>query len=239
MVCEHIREWIRFSEYCSGRGIDLPRSFYDPEVKGYLRVRFPEGSQSRYRFIKASLRIFIEADEEGSFRRKICASPRPTTPLFREWVPSYLSFLRQHRGVSESTLRRNAFVLGELMEFLEGLKIHSLKDLSVKDLQEFLMTAGDRKPMTWAPYMSNVRCFLRYAFLHGGMMRDLSFVVRRGKVVRHSGLREVLRDSELTQLLESIDRSTALGGEGLCYSFACGPIWNEAFGYSPAPGRGY
>lgn len=65
--------------------------------------------------------------------------------------------------------------------------------------------------MTWALYMGNVRCFLRYAFLHGGMMRDLSFVVRRGKVVRHSGLREVLRDSELTQLLESIDRSTALG----------------------------
>jgi len=211
VVREQVHEWLRFTEYCDDRGIDLPSSFYAQEVGDYLRLRFPKGSQSRRRFIKASLRIFIEADDQGNFTRRIRASPKPTTTLFKEWVPPYLSFLSQHRGVSEKTLRKNAFGLREFTEFLDHINIHDLRNLKAKDIHDFCMNTGNRKPITWLSYMGMVRRFLKYAFLLKGMEQDLSFAVGRAKYFRHSGLHDVLTESELNQILGCVDRSNAIG----------------------------
>jgi len=211
VVREQVHEWLRFTKYCDNRGIGLPSSIYAQEVGNYLRWRFPKGSQSRRRFIKASLRIFVEADDRGNFTRRIRPSPKPTTALFKEWVPSYLSFLNQHRGVSEKTLRKNALALGEFTAFLDRINIHSLRNLRAKDIHDFCMNPGKRKPVTWVSYMGIVRRFLRYVFLYKGVERDLSFAVGGAKHFRHSGLHDVLTESELNQILGSVDRSNAIG----------------------------
>jgi integrase len=211
VVHEHVHEWLRFSKYCDDRGIDLPFSVYAQEVGDYLRWRFPKGSQSRRRFIKASLRIFIEADDRGSFTRRIRASPKPTSALFKEWVPSYISFLNQHRGVSEKTLRKNAFALGEFTEFLDHINIHNLRNLKAKDIHDFCTNPGHRKPVTWVSYMGIIRRFLKYVFIRKGLEQDLSFAVGGAKHFRHSGLHDVLTESELHQILGGVDRSNAIG----------------------------
>lgn len=211
VVREHVHEWLRFSKYRDDRGIDLPSSIYAQEVGDYLQWRFPKGSQSRRRFIKASLRIFIEADDRGNFTRRIRASPKPTTALFKEWVPSYLSFLNQHRGVSEKTLRKNAFALGEFTEFIDRINIHNLRNLRANHIHDFCMNPGNRKPVTWVSYMGIVRRFLKYVFLRKGLEQDLSFAVGRAKHFRYSGLQDVLTESELNQILGCVDRSNATG----------------------------
>lgn len=211
VVCEQVHEWLRFSKYCDDRGIDLPSTIHAQEVGDYLQLRFPKGSQSRRRFIKASLRIFIEADDRGNFTRRVRASPRPTTALFKQWVPSYLGFLNQHRGVSEKTLRKNTFALGEFTGFLDHINIHNLRSLRAKDIHDFCMNPGNRKPITWVSYMGMVRRFLKYVFLRKGVEQDLSFAVAGAKCFRHCGLHDVLTESELNQILGCVDRSNAIG----------------------------
>ena len=99
VVGQHLHEWLRFGGYCERRGIDVPSCIYAREVQGYLKRRFPKGSKSRLRFIRAYLRIFIEADKHGRFAKRMRAPVRPTTTLFETWAPSYIAFLREHRGV--------------------------------------------------------------------------------------------------------------------------------------------
>lgn len=211
VIVEHVHEWIRFTKYCDNLSIDVPSTIYAHEVEYYLRWRFPKGSQSRRRFIKVSLRIFIEADDQGNFSRRIKPSPKPTNALFKEWVPPYLRFLKQHRGVSEKTLRKNIFVLNEFTKFLEQRSILIMKKLTTSDIHDFCIARGNRKPITWVSHMGIVRRFLRYVFLREGLEQDLSFAVGTAKYFRHSGIHDVLTEPEVSKILGCVDRSNAIG----------------------------
>ena len=107
VVDQHVHEWLRFSRYCDNVGIDIPSSIYAQEINDYVRWRLPSGSESRHRFIRASLRILIEADDRGKFDRRIHAQSQPTTPLFKMWVIPYVDFLKKHRGICEKTCRKS------------------------------------------------------------------------------------------------------------------------------------
>lgn len=211
VIDQHVHEWLRFSRYCDNTDIDVPSSIYAREVEDYVRWRFPRGSESRRRFIRASVRILIEADEKGSFARRIHPPSRPTTALFKTWVPSYVGFLKEHRGVSEKTLNKNVFVLREFTEFVEGLDIRDLRSLNALHIHDFCMNPNRRKPVTWVSYLCIVRRFLQFVFIHQGMEQDLSFAVAGAKCYRYAGLYDVLTEAELDKLLISVDRSEALG----------------------------
>ena len=211
VIIDHVHEWIRFTKYCDDVSIDVPSTFYAPEVERYLRWRFPKGSQSRHRFIRASLRIFIEADNQGNFSRRVKPPAKPTNSLFNEWVPAYLSFLVQHRGAAERTLRKNSFVLQEFTNFLEQRNILIMKNLTSSDIHDFCIARGSRKPVTWISHMGIIRRFLRYVFLREGLERDLSFAVVTAKSFRYSEIHDVLSESEVGKILGCVDRSNATG----------------------------
>lgn len=211
VINEHVREWLQFTKDCNDRGIDVPSCIYAQEIADYLQRRFPKGSLSRRRFIRASIRIFIEADDQGNFSRRIRAAPRSRTALFHEWVPPYLFFLRQHRGVSEKTLRKNALALGMFTEFLDRRGVLDLGNLKANHIHDFCSNPGSRKPITWLSYMGIVRRFLKYMFTHGRLERDLSSAIVTVKHFRHCGLHDVLTESEINDLLGRLDRSDALG----------------------------
>ena len=59
----------------------------------------------RSRVLRASIRIFLDADDRGQFRRRV-GSP-PSTPVwFSGTLTSYLQFVRAHRGLAEKTTRK-------------------------------------------------------------------------------------------------------------------------------------
>src|SRR5205823_473243 len=74
----YLREWVHFVHYLEEQALPLPRSVHDLEVHRYLKVRFPSGSSSRRRGIRASIRIFLDMDAEGRFSRHV-ANPRRAT----------------------------------------------------------------------------------------------------------------------------------------------------------------
>lgn len=99
----HLHEWVRFARHLEEHALALPCSVHDPEVPRYLAVRFPSGSLSRRRGIRASIRIFLEMDGDGRFTRRALAPCRATNALFQQAVPAYLDFLRKHHGVAAKT----------------------------------------------------------------------------------------------------------------------------------------
>src|SRR5208283_1274070 len=210
-IRRHLHEWLRFAEYCEKRAMDIPGSIYTPEVDAYLKHRFPKGSKSTLVLVRASVRIFIEADEQGQFAKRLHAPPLPTNALFQTWVPSYVDFLKEHRGVSEGTVRKNMLVLDEFTKFVEGLGIHDLRSLEATHVHDFCTRRGTRKPATWATSVGIVRRFLRHVFAYKGTERDLSLVAPGTRCYNYSGLYDVLTEQEVEKLLESFDRSDAIG----------------------------
>jgi site-specific recombinase XerD len=211
IVDEHVREWVRFVKYCDDRGIDIPSHIYAQEIADYIRRRFPKGSASRRRFIWASIRIFIEADDEGHFSRRIRPAPKLRTQLFQEWIPPYLLFLSRHRGVSENTIAKNTFALGMFTDFLDRTGVVDLGNLTAKHIHDFCLNPDSRKPMTRTSYLGMIRRFLKYMFSQGRLERDLSSAIVPAKHYRHGGLHDVLTETEFNKLLGSLDRSSALG----------------------------
>lgn len=208
-IDEHAHEWRRFSRYCSDTGMEVPSSIYAPEIEEYLRQRKLRHGRSRIKFIAASLRIFIEADDSGIFSRRRRDPPKPTTTLFKEWVPPYALFIGEHRGVRD--LRKNVLVLREFMKFLEKAGIQDFRSLRANHIHDFCMSRGNRTAVTWPSYISIVRRFLHYVFMREGMEQDLSSALGGAKRYRHTGLHDVLTEPELIKLLACIDRSHALG----------------------------
>jgi site-specific recombinase XerD len=161
--------------------------------------------------VRTALRIFIEADGQGNFTRRIHAPAKPTVEIFTEWVVPYLRFLREHRGLSEGTLRLNVYALHEFTEFVDKRGIRNLYGLNAHHIHDFCSDRGSRKPATWLWYMSNVRCFLNYVFSHGGLQHDLSLAVGGAKHFRYARVPDVLTESDFDKLLSRMDRSSPVG----------------------------
>jgi hypothetical protein len=97
VVEQHLREWLRFTTDCDARGIVLPQTVHAREVQEYVARRLPRGSASRRRFVRASVRIFLETDADGTFRRRVGTAVGHAVP---GWIESALqphSVGGQHR----------------------------------------------------------------------------------------------------------------------------------------------
>jgi site-specific recombinase XerD len=212
VVRQHLHEWVRFARYLEKHDLAVPSFFHAPEVERYLRARFPAGSRSRLRGIRAAVRIFLEMDEDGKFSRRVQAPPRSTNTLYAYAVPGYLEFLRKHRGVSNKTISKRAFQLARFTNYLERAGVVAWKDVQATVLREFLSTQlTERSPLTRLSYASTLRTFHRWAFISGILEQDLSPAATAVRQYRLAGIPDVLTDDEVTELLRAVDRSTTIG----------------------------
>jgi hypothetical protein len=118
VAAQHLREWLRFTAACDARGIVLPQTLHAPEVQEYVARRLPHGSASRRRFVRASVRIFLETDADGAFRRRVGTAVAHVVP---GWIVSALqahtTFLLEHRGLAARTVRKRLWQLTLMAEF--------------------------------------------------------------------------------------------------------------------------
>ena len=85
---QHLHEWLRFSltlDTKEGAPLPLPNAEI---VRQYVAERVAGCSASRSRVLRASVRIFLETDEEGRFRRRVGCPP--STPA---WFGQILTML--------------------------------------------------------------------------------------------------------------------------------------------------
>jgi len=212
VVRQHLHEWIRFLHYLMVHALPLPESFRQAEVQRYFAARFTTTSASRRRCIRASIRIFLEMDEDGRFPRRLSAPPQETNALYEQAVPDYLDFLRKHRGLSERTISKRTFQFIVLTRYLERLGVSTWKQVQPAALRTFLVTQLSAiKPVTRLSYAGAIRSFFRWAYFNGVLERDLSPAAVTGRHYPLAGIPDLLTDAEVAALLQAVDRSTALG----------------------------
>lgn len=207
VIRQHLHEWLRFCVHLEETGISpLPAANSDL-VQNYLAKRIAGLSASRARFVRASVRIFSEADEKGKFRRRI-NSP-PSTPIwFIQGLTQYLQFVRVHRGLSEKTERKYRQKLSAFAHFLESCGIGQLGAITPQHIREFYENAGG---MPRRSYGSTLRAFFSWAAAQGWLSKSLGDAIPRPRQYRHVGLPDVLNQSDVERLLAAVDRSTPLG----------------------------
>jgi site-specific recombinase XerD len=208
VIRQHLHEWLRFSLHLEKNGSEPLPALSDDAVQQYLVQRAEGLSASRSRGVRASIRILLEADEHGRFRRRI-GSPPSTPAWFGPILTPYLQFVRTHRGLAAKTERKYIQKLSIFAEYLEGAGIRELGRITPLHVREFYENAKDRVPRR--SYGSTLRVFFRWAAGQGWLSHFLADAIPRPRQYRYVNLPDVLSQSDLDRILTSVDRSTPLG----------------------------
>ncbi len=207
VVRQHLHEWLRFSRYLEERGVPLPTTDTDA-VRQYVARRTSKTSSSRSRVLRASVRIFLDTDERGHFRRRV-GSP-PTTPVwFAPILTTYLLFVQTHRGLAAKTARKYTQKLLAFARYLEGAGVTELDRITPLHVREFYENASNKAPRR--SYGSTLRVFFRWAAGQGCLSSSLVDAVPRPRQYRYVNLPDVLGQTEVDRVLAAVDRSTPLG----------------------------
>jgi len=208
VIRQHLHEWLRFSRTLDAKeATPLPAPSAE-RVRQYLADRVAGCSASRSRVLRASVRIFLEADEEGRFRRRFCCPPL-TPPWFGPILTLYLDFVRSHRGLSQNTARKYIQKLSAFAQYLEDAGVAQLSCITPGHVREFYEHAGHVGPRR--SYGSTLRVFFRWAAVQGWVADSLGDAVPRPRQYRHVNLPDVLSAAEVERILAAVDQSTALG----------------------------
>jgi integrase len=207
VVRQHVHEWLRFSlSLDAKKGTPLPGPNAEM-VRQYVAQRVAGCSASRSRVLRASVRIFLEADEQGRFRRRVGCPPF-TPAWFGPILIPYLEFVRGHRGLAQKTTKKYIQKLSAFAQHLEGAGVTQLSCITPGHVREFYENAdgGPRRS-----YGSSLRVFFRWAAVQGWVPESLGDAVPRPRQYRHVNLPDVLSEAESDRILFAVDQSTALG----------------------------
>jgi site-specific recombinase XerD len=208
VIRQHLHEWLRFCVYLEKNKIAPLVAWGADTVQQYLSKRITSRSASRSRVLRAAVRIFLEADEGGQFRRRVSSPPSAPT-WFSPILTEYLRFVRAHRGLSEKTLRKYVQKLSAFAEYLEGSGIRQLSDITPLHVREFYENAIEGVPRR--SYGSTLRVFFRWAAVQRLLSGVLSDAIPRPRKYRYVALPDVLNQSDVDRILAVVDRSTPLG----------------------------
>jgi site-specific recombinase XerD len=132
-----------------------------------------------------------------------------TPATYEALVPTYLDFVRHHRGRRTTHQLENA--LGRFCRWMTKTGITELHQLAPERLRDFLGSLGHFQPATIAAHASALRGWLGYLRLKGLLQIDLAEAVTRPRIYRLSSPPQIFDKATVEKLLGSVDRSTPLG----------------------------
>ena len=207
VIRQHLHEWLRFSRHLEECGLPLLATDTD-SVRQYVARRTAKTSASRSRVLRASVRIFLDTDERGQFRRRV-GSPPVTPDWFAPILTPYLLFVQTHRGLAAKTARKYTQKLSAFAQYLEGAGVTELDRITPGHVREFYENAKKNAPRR--SYGSTLRVFFRWASGQGWLSSSLRDAVPRPRQYRYVNLPDVLGPTEVDRVLAAVDLSTPLG----------------------------
>lgn len=124
-------------------------------------------------------------------------------------VPSYLAFVRHHRGRRTTDQLENA--LGRFFEWLRARGVTGLLELTPVVIREYLSSLHRFRRATIAVHASALRGWLGYLRLQGLITIDLAQAVVLPRLVAITAPPPVWNKPTVERLLGAVDRSTPLG----------------------------
>jgi integrase/recombinase XerD len=216
-VARRVPLLVRFGEHARSQGAttwaELPAQL-DSFVASWLqhRVQGPKSPQALQKLvqelrnpIQQMLRLILP-DFAGRGR-----PVKPENP-FQPWAPEFFVYLRQERGLRETSLLHYSHFLRQFAAYLESIGLTDLKHLSPPVLSGFVTDLSQR--VRWASVRDAcgvVRVLLRYLYRQRVLPRDLSSVVEQPHAYRLSNIPRSITWEEVRRMLEAVDRRAPRG----------------------------
>lgn len=212
---------VRFGEFARSRGAtcwdDLP-----PHVEpfgpfwlaehGHVEYATLQRRQKAEDYVRNAvhqmLRLVVPG-YRGQGRR-----PRVQDP-FLDQAPGFFRYLREERGLRETSMYHYGHHLRALEAYLQGIGLSNLADLSPPVLSgfviEFRASGRCNSKSAVQALCSSIRVFLRYLHREGTISRDLSPLVEGPQVYRLSDIPRSISWDEVRRMLEMVDRRAVVG----------------------------
>ncbi len=127
-------------------------------------------------------------------------------------VPGFFQYLREERGLRETSIWHYQNDLRSFEAYLARIGLHDLSELSPVVLSAFLTEhCSDLSPSSCTGLLSSIRVFLRYLFREGIVKRDLSTGVEGPRKYRMSDIPRSITWDEVRRMLEAVDLRTPFG----------------------------
>jgi site-specific recombinase XerD len=184
-----IDAWIHRPDRRHG-GVERPASDIASDLRGPIQ-----------QMVRLAVPGFI-----GRTRRRLPHEP------FVAQVAAFFSYLRQERGLSDHTIEQYVHHLWAFEAYLKRIGLESLRTLSPVVVSSFLTERGPRlRPGGIRNCCSILRVFLAYLHRSGLVARDLTAIVEAPPAYRLAHLPRSITWEQVQQMLDGIDRRTALG----------------------------
>ncbi|MFQ5550361.1 MAG: tyrosine-type recombinase/integrase, partial [Gemmatimonadales bacterium] len=162
--------------------------------------------------IRRGLRILIEFQETGRFRRHRQRIEEPDIPpVLRQQLWNYESFCKRQLHKRMSTIASHRYVLTRFLAFVGSRGITSFDELQVPVLSGFIAERAHLRPQSLATQWGCIRSFLRFLSTQGLVDPQLAEHVRMWRFSKEQRLPQVWPPEAVAALLEAVDRSTAVG----------------------------
>jgi site-specific recombinase XerD len=131
---------------------------------------------------------------------------------FADAVPSFFDFLRQERGLRETTLVQYRHYLQRLQDYLQRVGQPLLPDLPLTAVSAFITESGETIDKRSVQSLCSIlKVFFRYLYRVGLMMRDLGNAIESPRRYSFANLPRSITWNEVDQMLQEVDRRSVVG----------------------------
>jgi len=214
-VYRRVPTLMKFGEFARQRGAksftDLP-AFVEPFVSQRVRDHgshykdIPRWVEHEGRTPVEQMLALILPDFIGKGRSRRVKDP------FLKQIPDFFIFLREERGLRESSIIHYCHYLRIFETYLEQIGLRHFTDLTPTILSAFIIKEGHRlSKSSTTGLCSSLRVFLRYLRREGLIEQDLDGAIEAPRKYQFSDLPRSISWADVRQMLEVIDRRSALG----------------------------
>lgn len=212
-IAQYVSTCHRFGRYLRRNGIGLTglaESDIDVFVETLAIKRLRRDRATREKALRRQIRLFLD------YLRLMGACPLARSPIKQSdpaLVSEYLTFCRNHRGLTEGNIQQHRV---HLVRFLAHVGIEGtpeqLRSLSVRHADEYLIDASrGRKRTTMSHICGILRGFCAFLHLRGVITIDLSTQISTPRIYQLEGLPRSVPWSDVERTLSAVNRDTLVG----------------------------
>ncbi len=159
-------------------------------------------------YVRCSVDRFIDyLRGQGLFEQSL------SLPLYRPLLDTYRTWMQEQRHVADATLKLRCHSLGGFLHRLGAqATVEGVGQLSADQVEQlFLAQAQGMGCSARHSLQSAVRTFLRFCLARGNIHQSLDEAVPTLRTYRLSSVPRAFSESQAQQILQGVDRSTAVG----------------------------
>lgn len=207
-----LRQFGEFTQHHGAKSYEDLQAFVEPFVTQWVNERgshykeIPRWVEHEARTpIEQMLRLILP-DFIGKGRSRKVKEP------FLEQTPDFFLYLREERGLRESSILHHGHYLRLFEAYLEQIGLSSLNDLTPAILSAFFIKEGRRlSKSSVSGLCSSLRVFLRYIHREGWGETDLNGAIESPRKYQLSDLPRSISWEDVRKMLAVVDRRTILG----------------------------